>query len=223
MKNNALAGRWIKRIAVYLLGVVTMAVGISLAIRAGIGVAPGGVISYAVSRLTVISVGWCTTLFHIVCIFAQLLISRRFTVGLVIQLPLAFVFGRLIDFFLGIFAISPANLIVSIAILCGGIIVFSFGIRAMAGADLLLLPSDGLAQIAGAKVGWKFPKAKLVEDILFTVTAVALMLAFSGDVFSVVGIGTVLSAAATGPMVGVFTRLMPFLDVSFELKRTNGG
>jgi len=116
---------------------------------------------------------------------------------------------------LSLFSIS---LVYSIAMLCMWILIFSFGIRAMAGADLLLMPSDNLAQIAGEKLGWKFPKAKLIEDILFTVIAAALLLIFSGDVFSVIGVGTILSAAVTGPMVGVFTKLLPFLDVSQPIK-----
>jgi len=64
MKHNLTDGFVKKKLAVYSLGVIAMSFGISLAIKAGLGVAPGGVISYAVSRLTIISVGWCTTLFH---------------------------------------------------------------------------------------------------------------------------------------------------------------
>ena len=213
MKHNLTDGFIKKRLAVYALGVIAMSFGISLVIKAGLGVAPGGVISYAISRLTVISVGWCTTLFHTTCILAQLLISGRLNAGLVVQLPLTLVFGQLIDLFLQLLSLGSISLVNSIAMLCVGIITFSLGIRTMAGANLLLMPSDNLAQAAGEKLGWKFPKAKLIGDILFTIIAIALMLMFSGDVFSVIGVGTILSAAVTGPMVGIFTKLLPFLDV----------
>ena len=213
MKHTVIGGAWRKRLGVYILGTVMMEFGISIAIRAGLGVAPGGVIPYAVSRFTVLSAGWCTTLFQIICILLQLAISKRFTAGLVLQLPLAFVCGRMLDFFLWLLPVFSAGLILSIAILCAGILVFSFGIRAMTGADVLLMPPDGLTKIAGARLGWGFPKAKLVADIIFTAIAAGLMLIFSDELFSVVGIGTVLSAAATGPVVGLFTRLLPFLDI----------
>ncbi|NLB29517.1 MAG: hypothetical protein GX823_04760 [Clostridiales bacterium] len=213
MKQTVNHSLWAKKLSVYILGIVAMAFGVSLAIQAGIGVAPGNVISYAVSKLTVLSVGWCTTLFHVACILAQLAIIKRFTIGLAAQFPQAFILGRLIDFFLWLFSISPPNLVYSIVLICIGILVFSFGIRAMLGANLIFLPSDGLGLAAGEKLGWKYPKVKLAQDIIYTATAAALMLIFSGDVFSVVGIGTVLSAVATGPAVGLFTRLLPFLDI----------
>ena len=214
MKNITPGGFWRKRLGVYILGTVMMELGVAMAIRAGLGVAPGGVIPYAISRFTVLSAGWCSTLFHIICILAQLLISKRFTLGLAGQLPLAFVCGRLLDFFLWLLPVFSGGLILSIALLCAGILVFSFGIRAMTGADVLLMPPDGLVKIAGAKLGWGFPKAKLVADIIFTAIAAVLMLVFSDNLFSVVGIGTVLCAAATGPAVGLYIKLLPFLDIS---------
>ena len=214
MKHIAFGAVWRKRLGIYILGAVIMEFGVAMAIRAGLGVAPGGVIPYAVSRFTVLSAGWCSTLFHIICILAQIVISKRFTLRLAGQLPMAFVCGRMLDFYLWLLPAFSGGLILSLAILCAGILVFSFGIRAMTGVDVLLMPPDGLVKIAGERLGWGFPKAKLVADIIFTAIAAGLMLIFSGDVFSVVGIGTVLSAVATGPAIGLFTRMLPFLDIS---------
>lgn len=206
-------GLWGKKLAVYAFGALAMTFGVALSIRAEIGVAPGSVVSYAVSRLTPLSVGICSSLFHVFCIGVQLLLTRRLTAMLVIQLPLAFVFGQLIDFFLWLLPVFSRGLAFDIMLLCAGLVIFSLGIRAIAGANLLLMPADNLARTAGEKLGWALPKAKLAFDIVITATGALLMLIFSGDVLSVIGIGTLICVAGTGPLIGLFTRLMPFLDV----------
>lgn len=207
---------WVKRTAVYILGVVLMTFGIALTIRAGVGVAPASAVSYAMSKLTPMSVGVCTTLFHTSCIVAQLFLTRRLTLSLVLQLPLALVFGQLIDFFLWVLPEFSGGIAIDILALCAGMLVFSLGIRAIAGAKLLLMPSDNLARSAGALLGWRLPKSKLVFDIICTVIALVLMLISSDGVLTVIGIGTIICAAATGPSIGLYNKLLPFLDVGSE-------
>ena len=205
---------WTKRLAVYIFGVILMSIGVAFVIQAGIGVAPGSVISYAASKLTIFSVGICTSIFYVLCVLIQFSVIRRLTANLVLQLPITIVFGQLIDLFLWLLPITPDNLFLAILLLCAGNLLFSLGIRAIAGANLVLMPPDNMARTVGAMLGWSLAKAKLIFDIIFTTTAALMMFGFSGDVFSVVGIGTIICAIGTGPSIGLFTKLMPFLDVA---------
>jgi uncharacterized membrane protein YczE len=205
-----------KRIISYLIGLVVMAFGISLAIRADIGVAPGSTIAYAVSKLTPLTIGQCSSLFHVFCMLVQLVITRKPTIKLLFQFPLAYAFGLLIDLFYMLLDFSIPGMVFRVLILLAGLIGFSLGIRIIVGADILLAPPDGLAQTAGRLFGWPMSKSKLAFDITVTVIAALLTLLAAGDAFLVVGVGTVICAIATGPIIGLFTKLFPFFDMKSQ-------
>ena len=196
------------------MGVVIMTFGIALSIRAYIGVAPGSAVPYAVSQITPLSIGQCATLFHIFCVLVQLGISRRITLLVVLQFPMAYVFGLLIDLFHMLLEITPANMLYSILLILAGMVIFSLGIRIIVGADLLLAPPDGLARTLGNFLGLPMSKSKLIFDIIVTVIAAALTLIVAGDAFIAVGIGTVICAIGTGPAIGLYTKLFPFFDIA---------
>jgi len=201
-----------KRIIIYLAGVLVMSVGIAMSIKADVGVAPGSVLPYATSKLTPLSVGLCTTIFHIFFMLVQLAITRKPTIIILFQLPLAWAFGFLLDVNLGFLSMSIQGLGYNILLLVAGMVVFSAGIRAIVGANLILMPPDALARTIGDKFGWTMSKSKLIFDIVVTLLAAVLTYFIAGNALLVVGIGTVICAIGTGPGIFLFTKLMPFLD-----------
>ena len=203
-----------KRIIFYLIGLVIMAFGISMAIRADIGVAPGSTIPYAVSKLTPLSIGQCSSLFHVVCMLAQLAITRRPSLKLVFQLPLAYLFGLMIDVFYLLLDVTLPGYILSVLFVTAGLFVFSLGIRIIVGADILLAPPDGIAQAFGNIFGWPMSKSKLAFDIAVTAFTAVLTLILASDLFLVIGAGTLICAIGTGPVIGLYTKLFPFFDFS---------
>jgi len=214
MKDAAKRRFWAKRIIFYVLGVVVMTFGISMSIRADIGVAPGGAIPYAASKFLPLTIGQCSSLFHVFCMLMQLIITRRPSVKLVLQFPLAYVFGLLLDIFYDMLDIEFTGMLYRVIFLLAGLIIFSLGIRTIVGAKILLAPPDGLAQTIGNVFGWPMSKAKLIFDIAATVIAALITFILSGNAFLVIGIGTVICAAGTGPIIGLYTKLFPFLDTA---------
>ena len=203
---------WAKRILTYSLGLVIMAFGIAMTLRAYLGNAPGGVIPYAVSFFVPLTIGQCTASFHVFCITTQIIITRRPTIKHAFQLPMAYVNGLLLDFFYGILDIPLPSIIHQILFVIAAMLVFSLGIRAIVGANLILVPPDGLARTVGNIFGWPMSKAKLAFDIAATTIAILITLIFSGKAFLAVGVGTLITAIGTGPLIGLFTKLFPFLD-----------
>ena len=208
-KTNAL----LKSITIFLSGLVVMAFGIALAIKVDIGVAPGSVIAYSVSKLLPLSVGVLSSMFHILCLLIQLLLTRRITVKLLLQFPLAYVFGFLLDFFLGFMTFELPGMAMRVILLILALPVFSLGIRAIVGSGFLILPTDGLAQTMGEKLNLPMSKGKLLFDVIVTAIGVVMMLIFTGNAFLTVNVGTVICAIGTGPFIGLFTKLFPFLGV----------
>ena len=201
-----------KRIPLYIMGLITMAFGIAVVIKVDIGVAPGSAVPYSVSLLTPLTVGMCSSLFQIFCMLAQLALTRKFSPKLILQFPLAYIFGALLDAFLWLLKFETPALPYRILLTVAGLFVFSFGIRAIVGSDLIIAPTDGLARTLGEKLGWPMSKGKLLFDIIVTVTAALLTFFLAGNAFLAVNIGTVICAAGTGPIIGLFTKLFPSFD-----------
>jgi len=204
----------VKRILFYIGGLLVMTFGIALSSKAGIGVAPVSTISYAGSRLTPLSFGMCSSVFHAICFLAQLAIQRRLTVLTVLQIPAVYVFGLLIDMFSSILRISPPGLLVGIPLMAFSALVFSLGIRIIIGSDLILPPPDSLVRVIAAKADWPMSKSKLIFDIVVVSSSAVLTLIILGSLFVAVGIGTVLCVVMTGPAIGFFQKYMPFFDVA---------
>jgi len=201
------------RIVYYIIGTVVMAFGVALSIRAEIGVAPGTVIAAAAAELTPLTIGQSTACFNVFCVLVQIAITRRPTLNHAFQFPMAYVFGFILDIFYDMLELALPNIFYSLLYLVIGIIIFSIGIRILVGANILMTPPDALAKSMGASFGWPMSKAKLIFDIAVTVIAALLTFILVGNPLLVVGIGTLLCALATGPLIGLFTKLFPFFDV----------
>ncbi|MCL2392234.1 MAG: DUF6198 family protein [Oscillospiraceae bacterium] len=207
---------WTKRIALYILGLIVMSFGIAMAIRAEIGVPPGGAIAVAAYMFVPLTIGQCSALFNTLCVIIQVIITRRPTLKHLLQLPLAYVFGLMLDFFYDRLDLSLISFWHALFFLVLGVIIFSFGIRAIVGANIVLAPPDGLARTVGNMFGWPMSKSKLIFDIVVTIIAALITLIIGGNAFLVVGIGTVICAIFTGPLIGLYTKLLPFLDTELD-------
>jgi uncharacterized membrane protein YczE len=166
MAGNEKRKYLIKRLVIYFLGMIVMAFGIAMTIRANIGVAPGGVISVALYMFIPLTVGQCAAIFNVFCVVMQIVISRKPNIGHLLQLPFAFVFGLLLDLFYDAMLLPINTLWQGIFFLTLGMCILALGIRALVGANIILAPPDGLARAIGDVFNWPMSKAKLVFDII---------------------------------------------------------
>ena len=66
-----------KRCLLLVFGLVVMAYGVSMSIKAGLGTSPISSLPYTVSQLTPLTVGTATIAMHCVLILLQILLLRR--------------------------------------------------------------------------------------------------------------------------------------------------
>jgi len=203
---------WATRILCYVLGLITMAFGIALAIRSDQGAPPGGAISVAVYQFVPLTIGQCSALFNIFCVFLQVIITRRPRLIHLFQLPLAYVFGLILDFFYDRLDLPLYSVSYALVFLVLGMLIFSLGIRIIVGAKIVLAPPDGVAMTVGNIFGWPMSKSKLIFDITAVSIAALLTLIIGGNAFMVVGLGTAICALFTGPLIGLYTKLLPFFN-----------
>ena len=199
-----------RRLPQYLVGLVIMASGVVLIKKAEIGISPLSAIPAALNNLTPFTLGNMTILFHTFCMLLTFPVQRKISLKSILLLPLAILFGYIIDLFMLLIPIPELNLFLKCIVNLGGAILSGFGIVLIVGTDLMLPAPDALLRAVSVRLEWPLSRVKIIGDIIWVAAALLMELVFSGTVLSV-GIGTVISMLLTGKLVGVFTGLFPQL------------
>ncbi|MCL2165783.1 MAG: DUF6198 family protein [Clostridiales bacterium] len=203
----------LKRILFYTLGLLVMTFGIALTSKANLGVAPVSTISYAVSLLSPLSFGMCSSCFHALCFLTQIAITRRLSVLAVLQIPLVYIFGFLIDWFSAVLRFSSPHFLIGVPLMSVSALIFSLGIRIIIGSGLVLPPPDSLVRLIAEIAGWTTSKSKLLFDTSLVTFSAVFTFFFLGNAFAAVGIGTVICVLLTGPAIGFYQKALPFFDL----------
>ena len=83
-----------------------------------------------------------------------------------------------------------------------GTILLGMGVSLYQLADLGIAPADSLALILSDRTHWPFFACRLLMDVLMLVICLLL----GGWGFGVIGLATLISAFALGPVAGLFNR-----------------
>lgn len=201
-----------RRLPQYFLGLIVMALGVVLIKRAEIGISPLSAIPAAVSNITPFTLGNTTIAFHVCCVIFQIIVVGKVDVKTVLILPLAVVFGCMIDLLMLLLPLHGMHWTLCFIVSFGGIVLTGLGIVVIVGADLMLPAPDAFLRAVSAKYNVPLSRVKIAGDALWVVITLAIELIASGRVVSI-GVGTVLSVLLTGRFVGVFNRLLPGLKM----------
>lgn len=220
MKRSVL--RWI----FYLIGMVVLAVGLTLNTKTGLGVSAIMSVPFAVSEIWKLNFGNVTLVVYIVFILVQMALhiclKKKFTgrkLGVtlildVLQLPLSLVFTRVInlvsrlipmlseaypDCFLGSFA--GRILVLLLAVILTGI-----GAAMTLNMRIVPNPGDGIIQVLAEATGKKVGFTKNWFDLLNVCVTLILGFVFTGGLVGV-GVGTIVAALGVGRVIALFNRI----------------
>lgn len=86
------------RLGIYLIGLVVLAFGVTLAVNSNLGVSPVTSLPYVVSQVLNVTLGTCTIIVYTCYIFLQMILKGgKFQPALLLQLVFSTVFGYLVD------------------------------------------------------------------------------------------------------------------------------
>ena len=192
----------------YIIGLFVMAFGIVLIKKAATGVSPVSVIPAALANITPLTFGNTTILFQVFCFLLILAVQRKIDVKTILILPVALVFGYIIDLYMYLLAFGLMPVWLCYLICLAGIAATALGIVIIVGANLMLPAPDALLRTISAKYRQPLSRIKMAGDAAYVVIAILIELIFLHRVFSpdCVWIGTILSVLLTGRLVGVFGR-----------------
>lgn len=239
MKNDQTLFLWVKRLAVYLLGLFIMAIGVVFSVKSALGVSPVTCLAnvtyqiFGVDKgISTLSLGACTTLTYCVYILAEALILRRdFKPHMLLQIVASTIFGLLVNLASSLFAFLPApqTYPMRIVFLLCSIPMVALGVMLYLAPNILPTPGEGLSLAVSKKIGKPVSTCKTITDCCMVAASVLVSLIYF---HGLVGVreGTVISAFLVGFVMNRMMRvcnpvLLKFVERETKLERAiaNGG
>ena len=188
-----------KRYAIFICGILWQSAGISLVVKSLLGTSPISSVPYIISLFSPLTVGVATICMHVVFILMQILILRKnFEWIQLLQLPVAFVFGFLIDLAMWVLAgLSPSGYLQQWGLCILGILLVGIGVDFEVSAKVVTLAGEGLVLALCQVLPIRFPAMKITFDVSLVALAVVLSLIFTGHIAGIRE-GTVAAAVFVG-------------------------
>ena len=176
----------VRRLPPTLVGITLISVGITLSVRAHLGLAPWDVFHQGLSKRTGVSLGWVIVLVGFVVLLAWIPLRQRLGIGTIINTIMV---GTLTKVFLPHVG-TPDLMIVRIPMFLGAVAAFGIGGGLYIGAALGPGPRDGLMTAITAR-GYRLWIVRTIMEV--SVLVVGWLLGGG------VGVGTAILAFSLGP------------------------
>lgn len=198
--------RYLKRVSLYMLGMILLALGIILNSKTSLGVSPIVSVAFCVAELTGASFADMTLGVYSLCFVLEEAVKgggAKWTD--VLQLPFCWLMTRFMSLFSAMLP-EPGGIGWRIVLLLFAILFTGIGIALMVSMRLIPNPTDGLVQAVSDRTGRGVGFCKNCFDALCVVITLAVGLAARGRVIGV-GAGTVAAVVLTGRAVALTLRL----------------
>ncbi len=197
-----------KRLGLYILGLLFLSLGVSFSIQADLGVSPVSSLAYAFALASGFSVGTMTVVANVLFISMQVILSKLFNLReAIVQLVIVLLFGFFIDLTLFIVRLlpTPETLMMRGAFLLISLFVVAVGLLGYFTAKYPLMPYDELTFVISKKFNKELSKAKISSDLINVLVAGLVCIIFIQSL-GAVGIGTVVAAYFIGKVLGLFIK-----------------
>ena len=199
------------------MGLVILCVGVVLNTKTNLGVAAINGIPYVLANTTSISLGTAVLMMYCLFIAVQWLVKKRIDLLTLLQLPISYLFGRMVDVInLYVLQFEAGSFIEGIVMLAAAIILVALGTTLVVSMNLVPNAPDGLVQTIAGRWNQSFGKVKLIFDGCCLCIAAIISWLMLGNIIGL-GFGTVCSMALTGPLCSwLKTRFSQWKVLSFS-------
>lgn len=228
--------RLLLRFIIFVLGLTLVALGLNISKLSALGITAVSSIPAVISAIIPgVSLGNMVTVLYCVMVLVQLAVLRKkFGWKNIIGIPLAFIFGMLVDFVgiseyrlkfgtidLGLpFELKgllidfpkPGSIPVAFVYLFASILFVALGVTLYTKTRLVQIPPDATASAISEVSSLSFGSSKTIVDVTIIVIALTLQIIFLGGFKTlmigkgIVGIGTILSALLIGQIVKLISK-----------------
>ena len=204
MKRKML--RW----TVYLLGMLSLAFGIALSGKTGLGISPISSVAFSVSELSGLNYGDMTFALYALFVAAQFVLRGKNSRGIdLLQLVVSLLFSRVLNVFVALITYDGVRhgFVMNFVLLVVAIVFIGIGVSGSVKMKLIPNPGDGIVQAVAEKAGWEQGFVKNVFDIGCVCVTTTLGLVFAHRLVGV-GVGTVAAMLGVGRVVALTNRLV---------------
>lgn len=189
----------------YTVGMLVLALGLTLNTKTGLGVSPIVSVAYCVSQILGLNFGDMTFVLYALFVAAQFAIrGKKSRLYDLLQFPLSLVFSRVLNLFdwcipydsaaHGFFSNFP---LLIVAILCTGI-----GVSMTVNMRLVPNPGDGIVAALAEKMGRDQGFAKNIFDVGCVTVTCIIGLAAKGQIIGI-GVGTLAAMVGVGRSIAL--------------------
>ena len=194
-----------KRVLIYLIGMIVLALGLTLNTKTSLGASAIVSVPFTVSEAYGLDFGNMTFAIYALFIIVEIILDRRNIILTLLQLPLSIVFTRFMNIFKAVIPYSSSNLILNIAVAVVAIALTAAGAFLTIHMDLIPNPGDGLVSAISKKTGLELGRCKNCVDIGCVLVSAAVGL-INGNILMGIGIGTVMSMVLVGRFLSLINR-----------------
>jgi len=197
----------LRRWLTFLLGVWVMSIGIALSVHGQLGTSPISNIPAVIDAATDLSIGSMVVALNIFFVFMQMLIlRRRFKAFQLVQIPIAIIFGMLVDLSYYLTSwVQPDHYIMKWVVTILAALILGVGVYIQIQPKLIYLPGEGIVMALTQVTNVRFGTMKQIFDWSLVIIAVILSLVLLQRLEGVRE-GTVFAAFAVGGVVKAIER-----------------
>ncbi len=216
---NQLQYFWVikmKRWLIYILGIQFLAMGIICNTRTGLGVAAFTSLFYALSEIYNISLGMGSILLYFILIIIQIILLRKLTLSVVMQIPFSFVFGYITDFYDYFIPFHHLTIYQSFLLLMVGFVLTSLGVYMTVQCNIVVTPVEGIVNTISQVFEIDFSLVKNMFDVSMVCLTIMMCLILRKPIIGI-GIGTILSALFIGRMISIYQKKFVLFKKEFVI------
>ncbi len=191
-----------------ILGLFIMALGVSLSVKADLGVTPISCVPYIYSLVVPFSLGELTIFMNGIFILLQIaILRRRYRYIQLIQFLAVILLGYFIDFTLSLISeINPTTYLEQLVILLISCAFIALGVFLFVKANITYIPGDGLLVVISQTFKKDVGTVKICFDCSMVIIGVASSFLFLHELAGIRE-GTILAALIVGLLVQLYGKI----------------
>ncbi|MDD6742292.1 MAG: DUF6198 family protein [Roseburia porci] len=200
----------VARVVIYLIGMVLLALGITLNTQAGLGASAIVSVPYTISQGTGLNFANLTLIVYCVLVVVQFFIKGKDHRWMdLLQVVVSIVFTRFMALFQYGIKYQSGFLPTDLLVLALGILFTGIGAAMTVDMRLIPNPGDGIVSSLADRFGRELGLCKNCFDVFCVVCSLVIGLVFGNPLIGI-GLGTVLSMLGVGRVIYFFNHLAKF-------------